>query len=179
MKATEKLDRWSSYATISRSWVQVFDAKAGFITAINLGLLATLWSGSVLISDKEISLLSKCAGITTTLFSIVSILMALIGVLPREKLKQIFSKGVKWSSHYHPLSFYGYVSQNYPIKDFEKFQKLASEQDINELAYEALEQHFVISHTVTMKSKWVERSGYLLALAFIGTAIVLISRLIT
>lgn len=179
MKPSEKLETFSRYAAISRNWIQVFDAKAGFITAINLGLIAALWSGSVLISEKEISLFVKYLGEITSLLSIASILMALFAVLPREKLTKIFSKSTKWSSHYHPLSFYGYVSQKFSIQDFETFRKLAKEQDIDTLAYEALEQHFVISHTVTIKSKWVERSGYLLALAFVGTAITLIARLST
>lgn len=178
MNGHDKLEIWSQYAAISRTWVHLFDAKAGFITAINLGLIAALWSGSVLIADNEISLLTKCAGGTTTLFSIASVLMALLAILPRDKLKQIFT-GKKWSSHYHPLSFYGYVSKNFSIQDFQAFQKIANEQNIAALADEALEQHFVISHTVNIKSKWVEWSGYFLVLAFIGTAITLLARLNT
>jgi len=40
VQPSQKLDAWARYATISREWVRVLDAKAGFITALNLGLMA-------------------------------------------------------------------------------------------------------------------------------------------
>jgi len=51
--------------------------------------------------------------------------------------------------------------------------------DETALANEALEQHFVISHTLAIKSKYVERAGYALMLAFVGMVLTLIPRLIT
>ncbi len=46
-----------------------------------------------------------------------------------------------------------------------------------ELANEALEQHILIAHRIAAKSKWVERSGYALFLAFIAMGATLILRI--
>jgi len=178
MEPSDKLDAWSKYAAISRDWVRVMDAKAGFISALNLGLIATLWSRWALVQECT-TLFVKIAGGVTTLLALISTFLALWAVLPRESLSRVFGKGSDWSPTYHPVSFYGYVARSFQSRDFEKFLGTVNGMDETALANEALEQHFVISHTLAIKSKYVERAGYALMLAFVGMVLTLIPRLIT
>lgn len=165
LNEAEKLAVWSSYASISRSWVQIIDTKAAFITALNLGLLTALWSGST-ITEKCLPAYIKWLGLATTIVSIISIFFSLWAVLPRDSLTKVFSKNTQWSSDYHPISFYGYIARKFSIEKFKDFHTIANSLSEADLVSEALEQHFIISHTALVKSKWVEWSGYFLIIAF-------------
>jgi hypothetical protein len=140
------------------------DAKAGFISALNLGLLALLWSSAKI---QEASYLVKWLGAAGTFCAVSSIICAIWATLPQEALKNIFGKGVSWNGSYKPLSFYGYVARAFTPKEFYKFVEYADSLTQAQLAYEALEQHFVISHRLSIKSGYVKIAGFFLALGVI------------
>ena len=78
---------------------------------------------------------------------------------------------------YHLVRFYGYVARTFPLPEFEKYRGIVHGMDEAELANEAREQHFVTAHRFATKSKWVERAGYALFLAFIAMGATLILRI--
>lgn len=173
-KTTEaKLKAWSSYAETSRKWTQIMDAKAGFITALNLGLLALLWSG---VKVQDGCSISKWLGALATFSAFFSICSAIFATLPRESLKNIFGRPVAWKSDYLPISYYGAISKAFKPEEFTEFFKLADMQTEEQMAYEALEQHFVISHGAAKKSKYVTRAGRLLLLAVIVTGLAIFAK---
>ncbi|MES2106270.1 MAG: hypothetical protein V4634_19780 [Pseudomonadota bacterium] len=147
------------------------DAKAGLLTALNMGLLALLWSGVKIQASAEAA---KNFGAAATVFAILSIACAVLSARPRQSLPSIFSGKVKWVSPCNPISFYGYVASAYGSTEFEKFKRDADALTIAELAHEALEQHFLISHAVAGKSCWVSRAVYLLLAATFQTGIALV-----
>ena len=167
MTEEERLKLWAGYAEISRKWVSVMDTKAGFIAALNLGLLALLWSGAKV---QDGGLATKVFGALATLCIGASILCAIWVALPRESLAKIFGKGVRWSSDYRPISYYGYIAQTYRSKDFEALRDYAENMSVAQLATEALEQHLVISHSAQKKSGYVKLAGFAL-LAAVGFAV--------
>jgi len=173
MDDRDRLKAWSSYAEISRKWVSVMDAKAGFIAALNLGLLALLWSGAKI---QDGNCFTKVVGIAATIFIAASIISAVWVALPRESLKDIFGKGIRWHEDYRPVSFYGFVAKEYGKKDFERFKADTARLTDAQLAEEALEQHFVISHTAARKSGFVKVSGLLLMSAASLSVVAVITR---
>lgn len=162
LTAEERYKTFSVYADISRKWVAVMDAKAGFIAALNLGLLAFLWTGAKL---SEIDGSVRWLVLTASGLSLCSILSAIWVAMPRESLKQIFGGTMRWHSPYRPLSYYGYVASQYGRGDFTKLKSHAMEMQMSDLASEALEQHFVISHSVARKSVFVKLAGIILLVA--------------
>jgi len=62
MDAGEKLKIYSAMAETSRKWVSAMDTKAGFISALNAGLLGFVWTGAKLIDagvwPKSLALLA-------------------------------------------------------------------------------------------------------------------------
>lgn len=176
MNQQEQYQLWASYAVISRAWVQFMDMKAGFITALNLGVLATLWGGDALFGE-ETKLCVKALGCIATILSMASIVSALVAVIPRESLGAIFGRNTDWTPDYMPISYYGYVSRKWSMQKFGEFRKEAEKLNWDETAHEALEQHFVISHTVAAKSSKINISAYFLMAAFIAVAATLITRL--
>lgn len=171
MTDEDRFKAWSGYAEISRKWAVTMDTKAAFISALNIGLLATIWSGAKI---HEGACLTKALGGASTVCSVLSIFCAIWVALPRESLSDIFGKGVRWHDSYKPVSFYGYVAQAYRRGEFEKLAEHVATLDQGKLAEEALEQHFVISHAVSRKSGFVKIAGVLLMLsvAFAGAAVI-------
>lgn len=176
MDDKDRLKAWSSYAEISRKWVTVMDAKAGFIAALNLGLLALLWSGAKI---QDGGCVTKWTGVAATVLIVASISCAVWVALPRESLKDIFGKGIRWHADYKPVSYYGFISKEYGKRDFEKLKVYADRLTDAQLADEALEQHFVISHTAARKSGFVKIAGLLLLAAASLSGLAVITRLYT
>jgi hypothetical protein len=174
MDDEDRFKAWASYAEISRKWALAMDAKAGFVSALNLGLLAALWSGAKI---QDGGCLTRWLGSVATVCSILSILFAIWAALPRQSLKDIFGKGMRWHGDYKPLSYYGYVAQAYGRTDFAKLLDHAKPLDHCNLAEEALEQHFVISHAVSAKAGFVKLAGILLMVGVFLTGAAVISRL--
>lgn len=174
MTEEERFKAWSGYADISRKWASTMDAKAGFLTALNIGLLALLWSGAKI---QDGGCLSKLLGAGASVVAISSILCAVWSALPRESLADIFGTGMRWHDDYKPLSYYGYVARAFGHKDFGKVKEHADRLSQAELAEEALEQHFVISHAVARKSGFVKIAGLLLMVAASLTGISVLVRL--
>jgi hypothetical protein len=174
MEDEDRLKAWTSYAEISRKWAVVMDTKAGFITALNLGLLSLLWSGAKI---QDSGCTTKWIGIAATFLIVASVSCAIWVALPRESLAAIFGKGIRWHGDYKPLSYYGFISQAYGQTDFAKLRDYASGVTQAQLAEEALEQHFVISHAVARKSGFVKIAGFLLLAAAGLSGLALLTRL--
>jgi hypothetical protein len=161
---------FSAYAEISRKWVSVMDTKAGFVAAMNLGLLGFLWTGAKL---SEAQGLVRWLAMSATVFSIVSIVSAIWVSMPRETLQEIFGRKVRWDPQNKPVSFYGFVASEYGASDFERYRSYVTGLDMADLAQEALKQHFVICHSIARKSQYVKRAALFLlaALACVGVAL--------
>lgn len=170
MDAETGYKTFSAYAEISRKWVSVMDTKAGFISALNLGILAFLWTGAKL---SEVQGAVRWLAISATVLSLFSIVGAIWVAIPRETLKEIFGKKIRWDPNNKPVSFYGYVASEYDAADFQRYQSYVRGLEMTELAQEALKQHFVICHSVAKKSRYVRVAGlFLLAsLICVGTAL--------
>ncbi len=163
MNDSDKYKAYSSMAETTRKWVSVMDTKAGFISALNAGLLGFIWTGAKLIEAG----LPKVFALSATVFSLLSLFTALKVVLPRASLKHVFGKHSTYSSK--QISFYGFVADYYPKEDSNRFLDEVQQIDEVSLAREALEQHFTISHIVQCKSKLVAVAGYLLQIALVLT----------
>lgn len=170
LDAEARYKTFSAYAEISRKWVSVMDTKAGFVAALNLGLLGFLWTGAKL---SEVQGLVRWLAMSATVFSIISIVSALWVAMPRETLREIFGRKVRWDPQNKPVSFYGFVASEYGVSDFERYRSYITGLDMTDLAQEALKQHFVICHSIAHKSQYVKRAGlFLLAgLACVGVAL--------
>lgn len=171
MKNEDHFKVWSGYAEISRKWASVMDTKAGFIAALNLGLIGFLWSGAKLANHDG---LVQWSAIGSTVLSLSSVIAAISVALPRERLSSALGRGTRWNANYQPISYYGFVATAYNGKDFEKFRSHVHSLTYAALANEALEQHFVLSHVVARKAGFVKIAGIflLLALALAGTALI-------
>jgi hypothetical protein len=172
MKNEDRFKVWSGYAEISRKWASVMDAKAGFIAAMNFGLVGFLWSGAKL---SDCNGLVSWSVIGSTVLSLASVIAAISVALPRERLSSALGSGMRWSANYQPISYYGFVATAYNGKKFEKFRSHVDSLTYAALANEALEQHFVLSHVVLRKAGFVKLAGIflLLALVLAGTALIL------
>ncbi len=174
MEDEDRFKVWSSYAEISRKWVAVMDAKAGFIAALNLGLLALLWSGAKI---QDGACATKWIGVAATVFIVASISSAIWVALPRESLTAIFGRGIRWHGDYKPVSYYGFISQAYGKTDFAKLKDYVGGLTPAQLAEEALEQHFVLSHVAARKSGFVTIAGFLLLAAASLSGFAVLTRL--
>lgn len=170
----ERYKAFSSYADTSRKWVAVMDTKAAFAAALNLGLLTFLWTGAKL-SDCE-GCVRWLAALATVL-SLSSIGSVIFAAMPRESLTQIFGGKMVWRSHYQPISYYGYIASKYGKNDFASLKGHSMKMTMSDLATEALEQHFVISHSVAKKSAFVKLAGVCLLAALAVTGIALVIRI--
>ena len=164
MTDAEKLKIYSAMTETTRKWVSVMYTKAGFISALNAGLLAFVWTGAKLI---EGDFWQKYLALGATAFSLVSLFMALRVVLPCCTLKQVFGRNLAYVEDFKPISFYGFVAGNYPKGQDGRFIKDVMELDEKDLAKEALEQHFTISHVVQSKSNSVAIAGHFLKIALL------------
>lgn len=172
MKNEDRFKAWSGYAEISRKWASVMDTKAGFIAALNFGLVGFLWSGAKLADHSGIVCWSVFG---STALSLASVIAAISVALPREQLASALGNGMRWSANFQPISYYGFVATAYSGKDFEKYKSYVGSLAYAEMANEALEQHFVLSHIVLRKAGFVKVAGIflLLALALAGAALIL------
>ena len=102
MTNTDKLKTFASMAEITRKWVSVMDTKAGFISALNAGLLGFIWTGAKLI---EGGYWQKGLALAATVFSFSSLIVALHIVLPRASLKHIFGRHTSYVEGFKPISF--------------------------------------------------------------------------
>lgn len=171
MTNEERLKLCLAYAEITRKWVSVMDAKAGFVVALNVGLVGFLWSGAKL-ADAGGAVSWFVIG--STVLSLTSIIAALSAAIPRESLASALGSGMRWTANYQPISYYGYVATNYTGKEYNKFKTYVDSLSDSEIADEALEQHFVVSHVVLRKGRFVRLAGLLLvpALLLAGTALI-------
>lgn len=174
MKIEDRLKYYSDMAETTRKWVSVMDAKAGFISALDGALLAFLW-GSTKVFDGAASCERSLAFIASAC-ALLSLIAALCVVMPRVSLSAVFGKGARYLADYKAVSFYGCVATQYPLEKETIFYKEVAKMDAADLAHEALEQHYTISHTVYKKSLWVARASFILILAILLTAAALVVR---
>jgi len=159
MTDAEKLKVFSAMAETTRKWVSVMDTKAGFLSALNAGLLGFIWTGAKLIDG---ACWPKYLAVAATVFSLASLWTALRIILPRASLKHVFGRCSTYIEGFKPISFYGFVADHYPKGEDGRFLREAKKLDNEALIDEALEQHFTTSHIVQVKSNHVAIAGYLL-----------------
>jgi len=157
-------------AETTRKWVGTMDTKAAFISTLNAGLLTFIWTGAKL-EDKE-GLLSYL-GLFATLCSLTSLFVSLRVILPKSSLRSVLGKTVTYAGGYKPISFYGFIAENFPKDKHEEFIKYVNKMDEEALAMEALEQHYTISHVVYRKAKLLTIAGYIFKLSLIVTVFTL------
>ena len=75
MTHEERYKAYTAFAEISRKWVTVMDTKAGFIAALNLGLLGFLWTGAKLFSFEG---LTRWLTLSSTVLALISLLAAIL-----------------------------------------------------------------------------------------------------
>ena len=175
MTHDDRYKAYTAFAEISRKWVTVMDTKAGFIAALNLGLLGFLWTGAKLFSFEG---LTRWLTVSSTIFGLISLLAAIWVVLPRETLQEIFGKKIRWDETNRPVSFYGYVAAEYKTSDFGTFERYVAGLNQDHLSQEALKQHFVICHSVAQKSRAIRIAGSFLFAALVCVAIALGHRIL-
>lgn len=171
----EKLKTYAAMVETTRKWVAVMDTKAGFVSALNAGLLGFVWSGAKLI---ESGCWTKGLAIAATVFSLFSLLTALRVVLPRSSLQHVFGKSSTYANGFKPISFYGFVASHYPKGHDGQFIDDVLKLDEVALLREALEQHFTISHIAQDKSNLVTIAGYFLMAAIVFTSFSLLTKVI-
>jgi hypothetical protein len=170
MTDADKLKIYTAMAETNRKWVSVMDTKAGFISALNAGLLGFVWTGAKLIDG---SCWQKDLAMAVTGFSLVSLLVALRVVLPRASLKHVFGRHSTYVEGFKPISFYGFVADHYPKGQDGRFINEVKKLDEAALIDEALEQHFTTSHIVQAKSNCVAIAGLFLKTALLLTGVAL------
>lgn len=173
MNETEKLKTYTAFVDNTRKWVTIMDTKAGFISALNAGLLSFIWTGGKLVNGE---CLQYVLAIFATIFSFTSLIIAVWIVIPRATLCAVFNSNTAYKPEYKPISFYGYVANNYPKKDFSKFITDVKNLSDEDLIDEVLEQHFTTSHIANTKSKLTERAGWSLLAALFLTFLAIAAR---
>lgn len=176
MNDADKLKTYSAMAENTRKWVSVMDTKAGFISALNAGLLGFIWTGAKLIDNG--GCWQKGLALAATVSSFASLMVALWIVLPRASLQRTFGKNTTYIADYKPISFYGFVASNYSRKESGRFLSDVKKLDEAKLIDEALEQHFTTSHVAHAKTKCVEHAGYFLQAGLFLTAAALVAKVL-
>ncbi|MEI8209308.1 MAG: Pycsar system effector family protein [Methylococcales bacterium] len=175
MNDSDKLKTFTAMAETTRKWVSVMDTKAGFLSALNAGLLGFIWTGAKLADG---SCWSKGLAILATVFSLASLLVALWVVLPRASLKKIFGRNMSYVEGFKPISFYGFVADHYPKGEDGRFLEEVKKLDEDALIDEALEQHFTLSHIVQTKSNYVVIAGRFLMVGLLLAGAALFSKVL-
>ncbi|MBX9896264.1 MAG: hypothetical protein K2Y09_14030 [Nitrosomonas sp.] len=175
MSDIDKLKIYSAMAENTRKWISVMDTKAGFISALNAGLLGFIWTGAKLIEN---GCWQKGLALAATVSSFASLMVALWIVLPRASLQRAFGKNTAYIGDYKPISFYGFVASNYSRKESGRFLSDVKKLDEAQLIDEALEQHFTTSHIAHAKTKCVEHAGYFLLSALFFTFAALVAKVL-
>jgi hypothetical protein len=168
MTDKERFEVYSILARSTKEWVAVIDRKAGFMTALNFGLLAFLWTN---VYEQGSATLVHGLAIIALISSLLSLFAAINTVIPR-KIK-FSEKKIKNGDHYKPFSYYGYVS-DLDSQKFKEYLKELSELSYVDFATEALQQHFVNSHIIEKKSRWVWIAGNSLLLSVSALSIALV-----
>lgn len=170
MNTADRLKVYQGFAELGRKWSQVMDAKAGFLSALNVALIGFIWTGVKL---GETSGCSYIFVSVATAVALLSLFISLKVVSPRTTLKHAFGMDLEYTNGYRAVSFFGDVARNYPPDKHEEFMSAVNAMDEAAFIREALEQHYTISHVVQKKSDGVARASILLFLAIIITIVAL------
>lgn len=170
MEDIDRLKIYQGFAEIGRKWSQVMDAKAGFLSALNVGLVGFIWTGAKL---GDTSGFPHMLGLLASVIATISLLISILVVSPRTTLKHAFGLDLDYSEGYRAVSFFGDVARNFPNKKHEEFIAKVDAMDAKAFAREALEQHYTISHVVQKKSDGIARASLLWFLAVIIVVIAL------
>lgn len=173
MNDEKRLKAYAAMAETTRRWVTIMDAKAAFMSTLNAGLLTFAWTAAKLVGEENCS---YYFALFATGASFLSLLAALRVVLPRFTFKNMAGHGSGLKDSVKPISFYGFVAQNYSPDSYGKFIKDVEKMDEGALAREALDQHFTTSHVAQYKANLLLLSGGLFFLALILTLIALAVR---
>ncbi len=172
----EDLDRFKAYSAMteaSRKWVSVIDTKAGFLSGLSAATLAFVWTGAKLADAQGIV---RYLSLSATLMLLISLFLALHVVLPRVNLRHAFGRDLTYTNGHQPISFFGYVADNFPTEKHTLFISLVDTMDEKALAREALEQHYTICHVLQRKSRGVAWAGWIWLLASMLIIVALIIR---
>lgn len=164
MTDSEKLKIYTAMSETTRKWIPVMDTKAGFISTLNAGLIAFIWTSAKLIDS---GCLVRIFAMSATIFSLISLFLALRVVLPRATLRHVFGCNAAYIEDFKPISFYGFVADYYPKGEDGRFISDVKKFDEAMLIDEALEQHFTISHVVQTKSKFIAIAGISLQISLL------------
>lgn len=170
MDDTDRLKIYQGFSEIGRKWSQVMDAKAGFLSALNVGLVGFIWTGAKL---GDISGCAHMLGLLASVIATISLLISILVVSPRTTLRHAFGLDLEYSDGYRAVSFFGDVARNFPNSKHEEFIAKVDTMDAKSFAREALEQHYTISHIVQKKSDGVARASLLWFLAVVIVVIAL------
>ena len=162
METSDRLKIYQGFAELGRKWSQVMDAKAGFLSALNVALIVFIWTGAKLGDATE---LAHYLALASTAIASISLSLSLMVVFPRTTLKHALGSDLEYTDSYRAVSFYGYVARNYPHDKHEEFMATVDAMDEKAFAQEALEQHYTISHIVQKKSDGIARAGLIWILA--------------
>lgn len=171
MNDEERLKTYQGFAEISRKWVSVLDAKAGFISAMSAALVGFIWAGARLGAEPG---WVKWLAIGSTVFAFVSLATALLIALPKISVSTVFGNNTEYDKHYGPVSFFGHVATKYPSDKWPDYLSCVEQMDQHSLAVEALEQHFTISHVLKNKSERLIMAGVFLMLALATTGLAIL-----
>ncbi len=164
MEIADRLKVYQNFADLGRKWSQVMDAKAGFLSALNVALLVFIWTGAKLLDTPG----THCFALGASTLAFISLFISLTAVFPRTTLKHAFGKDLEYKNNYRAVSFYGHVAHHFPPEKFETFLATVDSMDVEAFAREALEQHFTISHIVQKKSDGVARASVFWFLAVLA-----------
>lgn len=164
MDNVERLKIYQGFADLGRKWSQIMDAKAGFLSALNVALIGFIWTGAKL---GDASGCPHILGLVAAVIATMSLFISILVVAPRTTLKHAFGMDLEYSNGYRAVSFFGDVARNFPHKKHEEFMAALDAMDEEAFAREALEQHYTISHIVQKKSDGVARASMLWLLAVV------------
>lgn len=173
MEIENRLKTYQSLAELGRKWSAVMDAKAGFLSTINVALIGFIWTGAKL---GELSRWPCWLGLTATTIAALSLYISIKVILPRTTLAHAFGSPLEYINGNKAVSFFGFVAANYPLAKHAEFITDVDCMNDKDFAREALEQHYTISHIVQKKSDGVVRAGILWFIAVIITVIALITK---
>lgn len=136
MKMEDRIKIYQSFTDIGRKWSSVMDAKAGFISTINLALIGFIWTSAKL---GDISGWPCRFGLFATAIATISLFFAIKVVLPRTTLAHAFGAPLEYANSYKAVSFFGYIAANYPHEKHAQFISEVGAMSEEDFAQEALE----------------------------------------
>ena len=87
MKIEDRLKMYQTFTDLGRKWSAVMDAKAGFISTINLALIGFIWTSAKL---GDVSGWPCRFGLLATAIAALSLFFSIKVVLPRTTLAHAF-----------------------------------------------------------------------------------------